>query len=284
MEYTIGIVGFGFVGKAIQHGFAQTTEFRIFDVDERKRTHSLEDTVKDSDFIFVCLPTPSNFDTGAIDLSIMDEMMGKIDEFASVSNKVIIIKSTVIPGTTDKYQRKYQASNFVFNPEFLTERTYRLDFINASRIILGGANWNTQRVKKLYEDRFPGTPVYCTSAKAAELVKYCANCFFAVKVSYMNEVHQICQKLDLDYNEVIQMVLADGRIGNSHYSVPGHDGSLGFGGKCFPKDIKAMIHLAYELGIDPLVMQAAWEKNMQVRDNHDWNEIEGAVSNDSSKS
>ena len=112
------------------------------------------------------------------------------------------------------------------------------------------------------------------------MVKYFANCFFSVKVSFVNEMYQICEKLGLSYNDIMGMVMADGRIGNSHWSVPGHDGSLGFGGKCFPKDLTALIHKAQELGVDPKVMRAAWRKNLEVRGDKDWLQIPGASSED----
>jgi len=106
-----------------------------------------------------------------------------------------------------------------------------------------------------------------------------ANCFFATKVSFMNEMRQAANKLSVDWNQVMNGFVSDGRIGNSHLDVPGHDGSLGFGGKCFPKDINAFINLFESIGIDPTVMKAAWDKNLEVRQNHDWEKIKGAVSN-----
>ena len=95
----------------------------------------------------------------------------------------------------------------------------------------------------------------------------------------MNEMRQAANKLGVDWNKVMDGFISDGRIGNSHLDVPGHDGSLGFGGKCFPKDINAFINLFESIGITPAVMRAVWEKNLEVRQNHDWEQIEGAVSN-----
>ena len=107
-----------------------------------------------------------------------------------------------------------------------------------------------------------------------------ANCFFAVKVGFMNELRQAADKLNVNWHDAVDGFVSDGRIGNSHLDVPGHDGSPGFGGKCFPKDINAFIHLFQDLGVDPKIMKATWEKNLEVRSDHDWAEIEGAVSSD----
>jgi len=277
--FTIGIIGFGFVGKAIQHGFAQTTNFRIYDVNPLESLDTLEDTVYYSDFIFVCVPTPTNFETGEQDNSIVDSVVDQCAPLISNTHKILIIKTTTVPGTTQKCIDKYPQCRIVFNPEFLTERTFRLDFINQSRIILGGNIEDTKEVEKLYRSRFPTTPVFHTSATAGEMVKYFCNCFFAVKVSFMNEMYQFCEKLGLEYNEVAGMVLADGRIGNSHWQVPGPaDKQFGFGGKCFPKDLNALMDLGKKLGIDPMVMEAAWKKNLEVRKDLDWYRIKGAVS------
>jgi UDPglucose 6-dehydrogenase len=231
-KYTIGIIGFGFVGKAIQHGFAQAADFCIHDVNPLESIDTLEDTVYYSDFIFVCVPTPTNFETGEQDNSIVDSVVDQCAPLISNTDKILVIKTTTVPGTTQKYIDKYPQCHIVFNPEFLTERTFRLDFINQSRIVLGGKLEDTKEVEKLYRTRFPTTPVFHTSATAGEMVKYFANCFFACKVAFMNEMYQFCEKLGIKYDEVIGMVLADGRIGNSHWQVPGHDGHLGFGGKC----------------------------------------------------
>jgi UDP-glucose 6-dehydrogenase len=109
------------------------------------------------------------------------------------------------------------------------------------------------------------------------MIKYMANCFFSTKISFMNEMKQICDSANADWHKALEGFMADGRVGNSHVNVPGHDGNHGFGGKCFPKDINAMIYKARELGVNPTVMSAVWEKNLEVREEHDWLQIPGAV-------
>lgn len=277
-EFVIGIVGFGFVGKALQHGFAQTTDFRIYDTQPRESINTFEEVVTESDFIFVCVPTPMDLENGRIDLSIVESVVDDAAPFVEGSDRILVIKTTVVPGTCQWLHDKHPHVRIAHNPEFLTERSYRLDFINQSRIVLGGEREDTDRLERLYRLRFPTTPICHTDWTTAEMVKYASNCFFAAKVSVCNEFYDICQALGISYQEVMEMVMLDGRIGNSHWMVPGHDGDRGYGGKCFPKDMNALINRCKELGIDPIMLEAAWEKNMQIRQNHDWLNIKGAVS------
>ena len=275
----LGIIGNGFVGSAIMHGFIlHVDDIMIYDKDKKRSTHSMEDLVIKSDVIFICVPTPM-FESGECDLSIVNSVVSELAEYECIDSKVVVIKSTVVPGTTEKLANDYPNMNFVFNPEFLTERKARLDFINTSRIVLGSnkaiAN---SKVEDLYRKRFPYTKIIKTDFGTAQLIKYMANCFFATKVSFMNEMHQICEAIDGDWDRALEGFISDGRIGNSHVDVPGHDGDFGFGGKCFPKDLNAMIKRAEALGVSPDVMKGAWEKNKQVRKDLDWYDIPGAVS------
>ena len=266
MEYNIGIIGNGFVGSAISAGFLlHVNDIFIYDVLPEKSTHTFSEVLNSSDVVFVSVPTPMRqVEGGDIDLSIMDSVIEKISRYNDRDN-VIVIKSTVVPGTVEKYVEKYPDLNFVFNPEFLTERKARLDFINTARIVLGGTVEDCDRVEDLYRQRFPYTPVVKTDLATAQLIKYMANCFFAVKVSYMNEMKQICDAAGANWDDALNGFITDGRIGNSHIDVPGHDGDCGFGGKCFPKDLNAMMHMAEELGVKPLVLESAWQKNLEVR-------------------
>ena len=279
----IGIVGNGFVGSAIMHGFVlHTDDIMIYDKDPKRSTHDLGELILHSDVVFICVPTPM-FASGECDLSIVEGVVDEIITSYPITHRrkdqVLVIKSTVVPGTTERLAAKYPDMNFVFNPEFLTERKARLDFINTARIVLGSNNKKSlQKVEDLYRLRFPYTKIIKTDFGTAQLIKYMANCFFATKVSFMNEMYQICKAIDGNWDKALEGFITDGRIGNSHIDVPGHDGDFGFGGKCFPKDLNAMIKRAEELGVSPDVMKGAWEKNKQVRQDLDWYDIPGAVS------
>tara|TARA_Y100000592_G_scaffold55330_1_gene87041 strand:+ start:1797 stop:2648 length:852 start_codon:yes stop_codon:yes gene_type:complete len=274
----IGIVGNGFVGSSVAFGFSPQTgcdaEIKIYDKDASKATHSLESTLT-SDFIFVSVPTPSNPD-GSINLDVVYNVFKEMNNLNHRTDNVFLLRSTVTPGTTRKLQRKFRNLNIVFNPEFLTERSAKLDFINQARFILGGRKKDTNKVEKLLKCRFGETmPVIKTTYETAELIKYMNNCFFATKVSFLNEMYQIADACGADWDMALEGFARDGRIGHSHLNVPGPDGKFGFGGSCFPKDIQAMIHFAKTFDIDSSVLEGAWNKNLDVRPEEDWKKLKG---------
>ena len=275
----IGIVGNGFVGSSVAFGFSPQcgcdgADVKIYDKDESKSTHSLSETLE-SDFIFVSVPTPSNSD-GSINLDIVYECFSEMSMLNKRKDNVILLRSTVTPGTTRKLQIGFHNLNIVFNPEFLTERSAKFDFINQSRFILGGNESDVDKVAKLYSDRFGNsTPVIKTNYETAEMIKYMNNCYFATKVSFMNEMYQIADTNGVDWEQAVDGFIRDGRIGHSHLAVPGPDGKFGFGGSCFPKDIQALINFAKKSGISPNVLKGAWETNLEVRPERDWEELKG---------
>ena len=282
----IGIIGKGFVGTAVAAGFSPHTGYeanvRIYDVDPAKSTHSLSETVNDSDVIFVSVPTPASKE-GDIDLSIIHSVLKDIATVITRNDNVILIRSTVVPGTSAKFQEYYPNLNIVFNPEFLTERSAHFDFINQARVILGGHSDYTEKVAYLYKNRFGSyLPVIQTTYETAELIKYMNNLFFATKVSFLNEMLLVAEKVGADWEAAVEGFILDGRIGHSHVTVPGHDGKKGFGGSCFPKDIQAMIHFAKSMDINMNVLEGAWKTNLEVRPEKDWESLKGrAVALDS---
>lgn len=274
LKNKIGIIGFGFLGTALAHGFSSCAEIKIYDKYSGVYDN-IEDTVNESDFIFVGVPTPMR-DNGSQDLSSMDDAVEGVVN-AATSKRIIILRSTIIPGTTRNYAEKYPDHEFVFFPEFLSERTSKLDFINPTRIILGGdeAVWD---VEELFRMRFPHTPFYITTWESAEVAKYMANCFSAVKLSFMNELYDISQHLNVNYEELRDMaLLASGWVGNMHVDVPGHDNQRGYGGKCLKKDIQAFINWAKENDLHLDMCEAAEKVNGRVREVKDWLDIKGAT-------
>jgi UDPglucose 6-dehydrogenase len=211
---------------------------------------------------------------GSINLKIVHKALQEI-ESVNLKDNVIVLKSTMIPGTMGILAEKYPKLNLVFNPEFLTERTAKLDFLTQARIILGGNPKYTAKVKTLFEERFMHCYVIETNFTTAEMIKYMNNVFFATKVSVMNEFKQICDKAGADWDVAIKGFAADQRIGDSHLNVPGPDGKMGFGGSCFPKDINAFIDFASQLDIEVHTIKGAWATNLEVRPEKDWEKLKG---------
>jgi len=281
----IGVVGRGFVGSAVQFGFSPNTgcnaEVRVYDKDPNKSTHTLDEVVNNSNFIFLSVPTPSNKD-GSVNLDIVREVLSDINKVIK-NNTIILLRSTMIPGSTQEFQNSFPELKLVFNPEFLTERSANFDFINQSRFIVGGQPENTKKVSEMYKWRFgQSVPVVETNFETAELIKYMNNCFFATKVSFMNEMKLVSDQCGADWDDAVDGFIRDGRIGHSHLNVPGHDGRAGFGGSCFPKDIQAMINFGQSLGLKMNTLIGAWETNLEVRPEKDWEKLKGrAVVSDS---
>jgi UDPglucose 6-dehydrogenase len=276
--YKIGVVGNGYVGGAVAHGFSPAStgrcEVKVYDVLPERSVNELWETVNDSDFIFVSVPTPMN-KSGSISLKYIYEVFKNINNVNYRDDNIFILKSTVVPGTTEKIQEKYPDLNIIFNPEFLTEKSARLDFINQDRVILGGDKMNTSQVAKLFEDRFKYCHIIQTDFKTSEMIKYFSNIFFAIKVSFANEMKLICDAIGADWNTALEGFVADGRIGDSHLNVPGPDGKMGFGGSCFPKDINAFMSFAKSIGVDVNTIKGAWKTNLEVRPEQDWKELKG---------
>jgi len=269
----IGIIGNGFVGNSVAFGFSPTHEIKIHDKDPKRNLNTIEEVLK-CDFIFVCVPTPMNED-GSISLDIVEKALQEISDKNKNRNNTVILKSTMVPGSTNNFVNQFPKLNIIFNPEFLTERTAKLDFLTQARIILGGAKRLTKKVSKLFEERFMHTYIIETDTVTAELIKYMNNVFFASKVSIMNEMKMICDAIGADWKQALAGFTADQRIGDSHLNVPGPDGKMGFGGSCFPKDINAFTSMADDLGINIPTIKGAWETNLNVRPERDWEKLEG---------
>jgi UDPglucose 6-dehydrogenase len=275
----IGIIGSGFVGSAVRYGFSPNVgvdaDVKVYDKNPSRSTHTLQEVVVGSDIIFLSVPTPSNKD-GTINLDIVEEALSDINVYTASVDNIILVRSTVTPGTTRKLQQKYPNLRIVFNPEFLTERSANFDFINQTRFILGGNPEDITGVSELFRQRFgQSISIVETNYETAELIKYMGNTFFATKISFLNDMKLLADKCGAIWEHAVEGFVRDGRIGHSHLNVPGHDGKYGFGGSCFPKDIQALIKYGDEIGVDMGVLKAAWETNLKVRPEKDWEQLKG---------
>lgn len=309
---SIAVIGQGFVGGSLTSVFSERGE-SVYTYDKAGKlapggkngfnrinstqaiypdsitefVQSCEGTSGFSGVFFVCVPTPM-YEDGSPDITIVEDVLELIciaPYSADSPQRIAVIKSTVPPGSTERWNKLFndRSLHVVFNPEFLTEANAINDMREQNRIVLGGPRPYINTVRNIFQRAFPKVPIIKTSATTAEMVKYVTNCMLAVKVSFANEVAQICEALDadglnIDYDKVVEYSKVDRRLGETHWSVPGpvptHDGRYvrGFGGHCFPKDINALMSVARKYDVKPSVMQAAWEKNLEVRgpDDRDW--------------
>lgn len=233
----MAIVGHGYVGKAVDHGFVGDDVVKyIIDPIYNVGMESIEDV--DIDVAFVCVPTPFGAN-GEINSSIVESVVAQLES----KNCLIVIKSTVTP---DIVGRLANNPNVVYNPEFLTERNALDDFIKPPMHIFGGAKDSTYKLEKIYQDfsRCGSCKVFHMSAMEASFAKYGINSFLATKVLWMNQFKDIVDNSGCDYSTIISAIGTDRRIGFSHAQVPGPDGRKGYGGACFPKDTNAFATFA----------------------------------------
>lgn len=265
----VGIIGNGFVGEAQAFAFSPISEVYIYDVNPLRSLHTKEE-VYNCDFIFVAVPTPMHSD-GTQDLTYINEVFSQAS-----GDGIYIIKSTILPGTTELLITKYPNLKIVFSPEFLTERTSKLDMMTQSRIIIGSENEIlSKEVEKLFATRFMNRHFIHTDTKTAELIKYMNNTFFATKISIINEFKRLSDKLGADWEKALYGFVSDGRIGDSHLHVPGPDGMHGYGGVCFPKDVNALVSLGKKLDAPMNTIEAGWKTNLEVRERAEWEELKG---------
>ena len=251
-KYKIGIIGIGFVGGAVKRYF-ESIGLKPFFYDKYKKIGSLK-KVNLADVIFVCVSTPYNKKKGC-DLSFVKDVCKNIS-----GSKIIVIKSTVVPGTTQKLQGEYSQHKFLFNPEFLREASAYKDFINPDRQIVGFTK-KSKKVAYSIMKILPKAPYQkIMLAEEAEMIKYMNNTFLATKVLLANEFYDLCTALKINYDVVKDAVSQDPRIGKSHLDIF-RNGYRGYGGSCFPKDINTIIKFASDKKVDMLFLKKAREIN-----------------------
>lgn len=260
----IGFIGLGFVGDAIYRAY-KDHHFLIetICIDPSKGYNSTYEDLLETDGVFVCVPSPQGED-GSCDTSILESVLSKLK--AVGYHGVIISKVTAPPPVYTALQEIYP--NLVHAPEFLTAANAAKDYLNGEFVIIGGKvaayRNEAERIIKAGLPLKSLDVMHCTIAEAS-LAKYTINCFLSTKVIFMNELHNLAEKLGCDYKKISEMIKADKRIGNSHLQVPGPDGAFGFGGMCFPKDTSALLKYAEDAGVEMMVLNAAVRKNTFLR-------------------
>lgn len=245
------------VGGALNRYF-KSTDIEAVLYDPPKGLDDRE-ALDQAEVIFVAVPTPYYLDEKGFDDSFLHQAIQTLTR----PGKTIAIKSTVIPGTTDQLQARYPQHRFLFSPEFLTEATADYDLVHPNRQIIGYTP-ESQKDAEPVMRLLPRAPFEkIVSAKAAEMIKYFGNAFYALKVAYANQMYDLCQALGIDYDQVKECSMAEPWIGKQHLEV-NHKGYRGYGGKCLPKDTRAIIQLARKNGIDLTLLKNAEAYNNEL--------------------
>ena len=261
----VGIIGCGFVGKALSNGLKDSVS--KLEIDPKLNTFTKDLVSFDPDIVFVCLPTPLKEDL-SLDSSIVDIV---IDELIDLQiDSLIVLKSTILPNNLKEISKKIK--RFIYNPEFLREKHANEDFVNSKLIVFGGSSEDVEMVMDFYVNhtKCKSNDFIQTDLITASLIKYTINTFLATKVSFFNELNKVFIKSGAgdSWNNFISYLQKDVRMGNSHMSVPGHDGKEGFGGACLPKDSFALLTFFIATKLDFQVLMAAIEVNITV--NHQY--------------
>ncbi|MEP0846621.1 MAG: hypothetical protein HRF50_07335 [Phycisphaerae bacterium] len=250
----VGVVGGGVVGAAMRKLCGADTV--VYDPYQPELAAN-KSAVNRCDVAFICVPTPMR-DDGSCNTSIVEESV------AWVETPLLIIRSTVAPGTTDRLRAKYN-KRIVFQPEYLGETTAHVFGSMAERdfVVLGGTVEDTSRAADVYKSYYNAyVRYYFCDALTAELAKYMENAFYAVKVTFVNEFYDIARAHGVDFNHLREIWLADPRISRDHTFV--YPEARGFSGKCLPKDCRAIVHSAEQHGCDPKFMKACLEINAEL--------------------
>jgi UDPglucose 6-dehydrogenase len=257
----IGVIGCGVVGGAVANGF-EDRDFRVSRFDKYKQEHDELSGCIAAEAIFVCVPTPT-LEDGTQDIDALEEVLAllKGNQYAGV----IVVKSTVLPGTTERLARKYRFSKVCHNPEFLTAAKPLEDFMNQPCILVGSKHHESAiRVGEIYYAAGFTPIMVCQDSAVTEMAKYMHNLHLATKVSFANEIYEVCGQLGVDYDYVARAAMSIGKIGESHLRVPGPDG-FGFSGMCFPKDTSAFLRFAEGFGLPVEVLSATVNGNLRRR-------------------
>ena len=235
-KINVGVIGCGVIGGALINWIEKynSKNCNILRIDPPK---NFNDDISKADIVFISIHIPTEID-GTQDLKVLENII------QNCPNVPIFVRTTLAPGTSGKLSKKYN-KDVNFMPEFLTERTAVSDFNNQPMVF--------SNHYELLEKIFPNKPHVKMNSLEAEVCKYAHNVFGALKVTYFNGIYEYCKKLNIDYDNVLKGVLLSGYINSPHTMVPGPDGSLGYGGKCFPKDVNAFIEATKGTQLNELI-------------------------------
>ena len=258
----VGIVGLGFVGNALEKVINRNVP--IIKIDPKLDTSVRDLENQECNILFICVPTPMD-EGGGQDLKIVTKVLNEIEKYSTDS--LVVMKSTILPDKIDGLSKDFPS--FVYNPEFLRERHAFEDLKNSPFFIFGGDKKNSKKLANFYKlhTSCEATDFNYTDVKTASFVKYAINSFLATKVVFFNELRNVYinSKSEGSWDDFVQLISKDIRIGSSHMNVPGPDRRFGFGGACFPKDTSALVSYAKNLNAHMELLEKAVSLNKDLR-------------------
>ena len=269
----IAIIGHnGMVGKQLYKWFAVnriSPKYEVMGLSKDSQTHNWKKINQKADYIFIAVPTPFDWETNKYDLSILEEVVENIKGNEYASHPIVIIKSTVLPGTTEKLQEKRKDLKFIFNPEFLSAKTAYEDFTNPDRQLIGYTHESYSYAQEVL-NLLPVSP-YDVMMKAteAEICKYINNFHGALMVMFANFFYDVTSKFgrELDFEIIKKAAQASKWVGSPMgrmYWEVFHKGKRGYGGGCFPKDINSLIEWCKENKVDTEIIEATRKANRRI--------------------
>ena len=251
----IGVIGCGVVGGTILKGYL-TLGFKTVGYDKFKEGFNDFDKILDTDVIFICLPTVVDEKTGQMNMEPFEETFPKLKDYKGL----VIIKSTVLPGTTKQFSIEYPAMRLVHSPEFLTEKNAMIDFFKPDRIVVGITETiETKDLDPFFEiHNIFNSPIIATDTNTSEFMKFMSNSFFATKISFANEMNEIAQFYGADYNKAKEIFYMDRRVGADHLSI---NKERAYGGMCLPKDVNQLLADLKSKKIIPCVLSTVKQIN-----------------------
>jgi UDPglucose 6-dehydrogenase len=273
--YNISIVGLGFVGSAMYDSFdikSSNIDIKLVGYDKYKNggIGALEECLNTT-IMFLCLPTMFDSVICEYDKSNIYEVCDKLE--INGYNGIVVIKSTVEPETTNNLAIKYTSLKFVHNPEFLTAKTAFEDFHNQSHVVLGKSeNCSNEDLKLLegfYSKLYPTAEISCCSCLESESMKIFCNTFYAVKIQFFTELFLLCKSNNSNYVVIKDLMIKNGWINTMHTNIPGPDGSISYGGLCFPKDTNALLKYMEKNNIPCSVLKNTITERNEMRTDYD---------------
>jgi UDPglucose 6-dehydrogenase len=268
---TIGIIGIGYVGGAIQALLEKHKHLysAIKVYDKHKQINTFID-ILNTDLVFICLPTPYDESFKNFNMSEIDNVINNLNNFNYKG--LIIIKSTILPTYCAIKNDIFPNLKLIHNPEFLSAKTAVEDFEKQTHIVIGYTDYSKDSIniiKNFYEELFSNRineiTISITNCKVSGLMKLACNSFYATKIQFFTELYLLCEKMNLSFDEVKELMMKNNWINSHHTNIPGHDKTISFGGACFPKDISALNEFMISNNIPNKVISATIKERNEMR-------------------